>query len=192
MYSLLLLSLSALGISFFITPLVRNTFLRLGVVDAPDGGRKLHTSPIPRIGGVAVAISYAAAFGVLLASPLRGADPLRDGFDMVVRLLPATFLIFFLGVMDDLFSVRPLTKFAVQVSAALLAYWAGIRWIYSGTLPFDNAWWSLPLTLFWIVLCTNAFNLIDGVDGLASGVGLFDNKISGSVWLDDVQCVVNG
>ncbi len=173
MYSLLLLSLSALGISFLITPLVRNTFLRLGVVDAPDGGRKLHASPIPRIGGIAVAISYTAAFGVLLASPLRGADPLRGGFDMVLHLLPATFLIFFLGVMDDLFSVRPFTKFAVQVCAALLAYWAGVRWIYSGTLPFDNVWWSLPLTLFWIVLCTNAFNLIDGVDGLASGVGLF-------------------
>lgn len=173
MYSLMLLSLSALGISFLITPLIRNTFLRLGVVDAPDGGRKLHTSPIPRIGGIAVAISYAAAFGVLLASPLRGADPLRDGFEMVLHLLPATFLIFFLGVMDDLFSVRPVMKFTVQLCAALLAYWAGVRWIYNGTLPFDNVWWSLPLTLFWIVLCTNAFNLIDGVDGLASGVGLF-------------------
>jgi UDP-GlcNAc:undecaprenyl-phosphate GlcNAc-1-phosphate transferase len=162
-----------LGISFLITPLVRNTFLRLGVVDAPDGGRKLHASPIPRIGGVAVAISYAAAFGVLLLSPLRGAAPLRGGFDMVLHLLPATVLIFFLGVVDDLFPVRPVTKFAVQVCAALLAYWGGVRWIYDGALPFDNAWWSLPLTLFWIVLCTNAFNLIDGVDGLASGVGLF-------------------
>ena len=109
MYTLMLLALSALVISFLITPLVRNTFLRLGVLDSPDGGHKLHASPIPHIGGVAVAISYAAAFGILLISPLRGAEPLRDGFDMVLRLLPATGLIFFLGIVDDLFSVRPAT-----------------------------------------------------------------------------------
>ena len=173
MYTLMLLALSALVISFLITPLVRNTFLRLGVLDSPDGGHKLHASPIPHIGGVAVAISYAAAFGILLISPLRGAEPLRDGFDMVLRLLPATGLIFFLGIVDDLFSVRRATKFAVQICAALLAYWGGVRLVSIGAVPFDDIWWSLPLTLFWIVLCTNAFNLIDGVDGLASGIGLF-------------------
>jgi UDP-GlcNAc:undecaprenyl-phosphate GlcNAc-1-phosphate transferase len=61
----------------------------------------------------------------------------------------------------------------VQGCAGLVAYWAGVRVLSVGGVGVGEVWWSLPLTVFWLVLCTNALNLIDGVDGLASGVGVF-------------------
>src|SRR5207247_1602256 len=81
-------------------------------------------------------------------------------------------VIFATGLLDDLFGLSPWQKIFGQVGAAGLAYWAGVRVL--GVAGFSaHGWWSIPLTVLWLVGCANAFNLIDGVDGLAAGVGLF-------------------
>jgi UDP-GlcNAc:undecaprenyl-phosphate GlcNAc-1-phosphate transferase len=89
-----------------------------------------------------------------------------------VKVFPAAALIFAVGLLDDLVGLRPSQKLVGQLIAAGWAYWCGVRVIGAISYTTDN-WLALPLTLFWLVLCTNAFNLIDGVDGLATGVALF-------------------
>lgn len=178
-----MITLAVLGIVSFLialltTPLTRDYFLHAGFVDPPDGVRKLHARPIPRVGGIPIAAAYVAAFAVLLISPLHGGAQLSDALDMVWRLLPCVGLMFFIGLVDDLVELRPSAKLVGQVCAALMAYWAGVRIVAVGTRSFEELWWSLPITVFWLVLCTNAFNLIDGMDGLASGVGLFATATS--------------
>ena len=76
------------------------------------------------------------------------------------------------GLLDDLKGLSPWQKLFGQTAAAVLAYFAGIHVLGIGSWSADG-WWSLPLTVLWLVACANAFNLIDGVDGLAAGIGLF-------------------
>jgi UDP-GlcNAc:undecaprenyl-phosphate GlcNAc-1-phosphate transferase len=172
MYSLLFLIVSSFVFSLFLTPIARNLAHRWGFVDHPDQGRKLHTVPIPRVGGIAIVASYLLAFGALMVSGLQAARIVHGGLPLAVRLLPAAGLIFGIGVLDDVFTLKAGPKFAVQILAAGLAFFAGVRVHGFGGYQVGE-WWSLPATVFWLVLCTNAVNLIDGVDGLAAGVGLF-------------------
>ena len=170
MYSILLLAISSFLICLTLTPLVRTWFTNQGMLDRPDSKRKVHTSPLPRVGGVAIAISYLGASAILLLSPLNGKNTVHLRF--VWDLMPASAVIFATGLIDDLFGLRPWQKLAGQIAGAGLAYWAGVRVL--GIVGFPTlGWWGLPLTVLWLVACANAFNLIDGVDGLAAGVGLF-------------------
>jgi UDP-GlcNAc:undecaprenyl-phosphate GlcNAc-1-phosphate transferase len=91
---------------------------------------------------------------------------------LVWKLVPAAGLVFITGLVDDLIDLNAWQKVIGQLAAATLAFHAGVRVISieGQALP---SWCSLPLTVIWLVGCTNAFNLIDGIDGLASGVGLF-------------------
>ena len=171
MYSLLLAGLSAFILSFFLTPLLRNLALRIGCVDRPDHLRKLHTHPVPRVGGVPIFIACVATWGMLLLSPLQGAHIARGALPLAWKLLPSFLLVFAVGLCDDLFGLRPWHKLLAEFIAAVLACWAGVHATF-GSHPLD-VWWTIPLTVIWLVGCANAFNLIDGVDGLAAGVGLF-------------------
>jgi len=171
MYSLLLLGSASLVLSLLLTPLFRNLFARLGWVDRPDGARKLHTRPVPRLGGVPLALSIAAATGILMLSPLQGRGVVSGFLPLVFRLAPAALLIFCTGVADDLFGLRPWQKLAGQLAAAGVAWGCGLHISFRGVQP--QGWWSAVVTVGWLVICTNAFNLIDGMDGLAAGVGLF-------------------
>ena len=81
-------------------------------------------------------------------------------------------MIFATGIIDDLFGLKPWQKLIGQFGGATLAYFAGIRvLIVVGVATQD--WWSYPATILWLLVCTNAFNLVDGMDGLAGGIGLF-------------------
>jgi UDP-GlcNAc:undecaprenyl-phosphate GlcNAc-1-phosphate transferase len=173
MYSILLLAIVSFAAALILTPWIRNIFRNRGLVDSPDGERKVHGADIPRVGGIAVASAYILAFLVLLASPLSGARTVVAGMGVVTQLMPAGVMIFAVGLWDDLFGMKPLHKLTGQIAAAGLAYLGGVQIHSIQGHALEEWWWSLPLTLFWLVLCTNAFNLIDGVDGLASGVGLF-------------------
>ena len=166
----LLLGVSSFFLSLVLTPLSRNLFRRLGVFDQPGEGRKIHPTPIPRIGGIPLLLSLAISFSLLPALPSRFAP--GPQILLVWRLLPAVLLVFLVGILDDLFRLRPWQKLIGQLAAAGWAYWVGVRVFGVAGYSTEN-WWSLPVTLFWLVLCTNAFNLIDGVDGLAAGLGLF-------------------
>jgi UDP-GlcNAc:undecaprenyl-phosphate GlcNAc-1-phosphate transferase len=139
------------------------------VVDQPDAARKIHRYPIPRVGGLAIAISYLVAY--VLVRPEEG-SPLAQQLSLVWRLLPGAALAFGIGLLDDLFNLRAWIKLLGQVAAAGLACVGGVRILSIGGTPTD-AWWNVPLTILWLLACMNAFNLVDGLDGLAVGVGLF-------------------
>lgn len=172
MYSLLFLGLISFLLSFVLTPLVRNRFRQWGVVDRPDRECKHHDHPVPRVGGIPLIVAYLCSFGLLALTPLSAGNIVAGALPFALRLLPAVLIVFATGLLDDLVSLKPWYKLAGQVAAAGAAYWAGVHVQAFGGHHFA-AWWSLPLTLLWLVFCTNAVNLIDGVDVLAAGVGLF-------------------
>jgi UDP-GlcNAc:undecaprenyl-phosphate/decaprenyl-phosphate GlcNAc-1-phosphate transferase len=172
MYSLVFLAASSLMICFALTPLCRDLFQRAGLLDHPDQFRKTHARPIPRTGGIPIAIAYLGSFALLLLSPLSASSVLSQHLPLVWKLLPAAGVIFATGLIDDLIGLESWQKLAGQVAAALCAYWGGVQVLRIAGYSTEN-WWSVPLTVGWLVACTNAFNLIDGVDGLAAGLGLF-------------------
>jgi UDP-GlcNAc:undecaprenyl-phosphate/decaprenyl-phosphate GlcNAc-1-phosphate transferase len=171
MYSLVILTITALLLSVALTPLARNWSIRLGLVDRPDGGRKVHNGAMPRTGGVPILVSYAGAYAILLVLPLHAGGLLLRQSSIIWSLLPPVAIIFLTGLLDDWLNLRPWHKLAGEFAAAVWAWEAGVRILgLAGMTP--TPWWSLLLTVAWLILCSNAFNLIDGVDGLATGVGI--------------------
>lgn len=173
MYSILFLAVVSFVVALLLTPVVRDVFRRGGLVDAPTGGRKIHKEAIPRVGGIAIAIGYLVAFSGLLLLRFNGGAAVWHELSQVIRLLPAMGLMFAIGLYDDIKGLKAWPKFGLQFAAAGLAYWGGVRVLALHGHGLTSWWWSVPVTVFWLVFCTNAFNLIDGVDGLATGVGLF-------------------
>ena len=172
MYSLAFLALCSFAIALLLTPLFRNWAIRLGLVDAPGDPRKIHERPIPRIGGVSIVVTYLAAFGLLFVLPLHAGRVLSAELILVVKLLPAALIVFAIGLADDLVHLKPWQKLAGQCLAAVVAYCCGVQIGNLGAFPIGH-WLAFPITILWLIGCANAFNLIDGMDGLASGVGLF-------------------
>jgi UDP-GlcNAc:undecaprenyl-phosphate GlcNAc-1-phosphate transferase len=164
-------------IALFVTPLVRCKATEWGAIASPDDGRHIHTRPTPRLGGAAI---FAAFIVTLLCVPFLG-NMVSDSFQsnlprLAALLLPATF-IFLFGVYDDFRGANAPVKLIFQTAAAAMVYAAGFR-IENLSSPFGGHWHlpfllSLPLTVLWIVVLTNAFNLIDGIDGLAAGASVF-------------------
>lgn len=169
MYSLITLAVSSFLLALLLTPLVRNYSVRRGWVDTPDA-RKVHGAGIPRTGGVAVVAAFVGSFGILLLLGLQGGRLVDLG--LVGRLAPAVGVIFAVGLIDDLKGMTAWQKLAGQLLAAVVAFESGVQvhgvggWVLPGYM-------ELPATLAWLVLVTNAVNLIDGMDGLATGVALF-------------------
>ena len=155
MIHLLAVFLIAFVLSLTLTPLCRDLALRYGWVDQPDHARKIHSRPIPRVGGIPILIAC-----------LLSAHAAETRI-----LLPSLLAIFLIGLADDLVGLAPWHKLAGQLAAAALACSAGVRMNNLAGHPLP-AWCAVPLTVFWLVACTNAVNLIDGVDGLAAGIGL--------------------
>lgn len=167
MKELFWLALKAFLACLVLTPIFRDIFRSYGIVDQPDRRRKVHAHPIPRVGGIPIFISYAIAL-----YPFTHTPPALAGYlPLIQKLAPAATLIFATGLLDDLIGLKPWQKLIGQVGAAGLAYWAGVR-VLNVAGASAGQWWALPLTLFWLIACTNAFNLVDGLDGLAAGMGL--------------------
>ncbi|MEJ2705536.1 MAG: MraY family glycosyltransferase, partial [Sedimentisphaerales bacterium] len=145
---------------------------RLQIVDMP-GVRKIHSQPVPRIGGVAIFVSMIGlVIPVLLLHNFIG-QTFRLLQFKIVTMLGAGALMFLVGLVDDIRGLRVRTKLAAQLAAALLVCAAGIRIesipiTSSYTLQFG--WFSWLFTLVWIIGITNAINLSDGLDGLAAGI----------------------
>ena len=171
MYSLLTLFLVAFVIALTVTPLCRDLALRWKLLDHPGDLRKIHSRPIPRIGGVPIVLAYLASFGLVWAAGFHAAAQLQEHLPFILKLLPSAALIFAVGLADDLIGLRPWQKLAGQFVAAVMAVSAGAR--LTGFVGYElPMYWAVPLSVLWLVGFANAFNLIDGVDGLAAGVGL--------------------
>jgi UDP-GlcNAc:undecaprenyl-phosphate GlcNAc-1-phosphate transferase len=171
MQTLIGISIVSFFITLLLTPLVRNAFLKYNLVDEPDGGRKLHQRAVPRIGGIPIAIAYVAPYVLLLLVSSSGSD-LFATMPLIVPLILSAGVVFLTGLLDDVIGLAPWQKLAGQLLAGVGAYASGVR--ISSIAGYAVAdWLSLPLTLVWLVMCSNAFNLIDGLDGLAAGMGFF-------------------
>lgn len=169
-YLALLAAGTLLGLLF--TPAVTFASTALGLVDAP-GGRKTHTIAVPRIGGLAVAFaSTLAVLIVVLLLPTLGID--APDFETVKPILLGTMLVFGIGLLDDFTTLPVWPKLAVQTLAAITVVVSGllIERLTIGAWTLQLGMLSYPVTLAWIIGLTNAFNLIDGVDGLAAGVAV--------------------
>jgi UDP-GlcNAc:undecaprenyl-phosphate GlcNAc-1-phosphate transferase len=152
-------------IAVILTPIIRDIFRSFNVVDRP-GKRKVHAHPLPRVGGVAIAIAYGVSLISFAGSRLPAAEA-----DPALRLLPAAALVFLTGLLDDIFSLKPIVKVLGLTAAACVAYFSGIRMGGLAEQPL-GMWLELPLTVLWLVATSNALNLIDGLDGLCAGMGL--------------------
>jgi UDP-GlcNAc:undecaprenyl-phosphate GlcNAc-1-phosphate transferase len=175
MLGLMLLSGFAGVICAALIPLVRALAMRLGAVDEP-GGRRVHLGSVARLGGLAVfgGFAIAAIAGALFGHEVI-ASPIAHPIDVPLVGL-GVLIVLAIGVVDDIGGVRPWPKLAAHVAAALCVVTAGVQ-IGGFTNPLTGELLELgsfggAVTLLWVVGITNAFNLIDGLDGLASGVAL--------------------
>jgi UDP-GlcNAc:undecaprenyl-phosphate GlcNAc-1-phosphate transferase len=164
----LMLFVMSMVLAFGITPPVIAIARKLGAMDHP-GPRRIHDAPVPRLGGLAMAISVLAVcwLAYRIPGPLRGMDQ-RPLFAFTVASIP----ILILGVIDDLKGAAPLVKLAFQAVAAVIltGFGLGVPVIslpFGGGLP--TGLFNVPLTIGWVLIVINAINLVDGLDGLAAG-----------------------
>jgi UDP-GlcNAc:undecaprenyl-phosphate GlcNAc-1-phosphate transferase len=158
----------SLTLSQFLVPLTRWLFLKLGKLDHPDG-RKMHTVAVPRSGGLAVISAYLIAVAIFTQLPAGGTYVFDRYGDFLLRLLPAIGMVFVTGFFDDWLDLLPKYKLTGQFLASGFAYLAGVR-LFDAPPGFE--WLAFAATAFWLILCSNAFNLTDGTDGLAGTLGV--------------------
>ena len=164
-WKMLLGPIAAFVLCFLMTPQVKRFAENVGAIDEPNE-RRINIHPIPRMGGLAI------FFGFVVSSLL-----VVNMSTTVMGLLLGAVIIAVMGALDDILTLNPWIKLAGQIMAALVAIRCGIVFDVISNPGFLDAgttinigWLSVPLTVLWIVLCTNAVNLIDGLDGLAVGV----------------------
>jgi UDP-GlcNAc:undecaprenyl-phosphate GlcNAc-1-phosphate transferase len=166
---LLVLFVSA-AVTYLVSGLCRRIALRTGAL-AKVRDRDVHTIEMPYFGGVAMLAGVAAAILIAWRLPfLGGQATMREDSRAV---LVAAAVICLVGVLDDLFELPPLAKFAGQILAAGIAVALGVKMLWiplPGQIVALNASASVAITVFFIVLCSNAVNFVDGLDGLATGV----------------------
>ena len=180
LYSYLACFLSSLALSLVLTRCVRNFAVARGWVVPPELSRHVHSQPIPRLGGVAIFVTVMSVLGASFLVPKWLGFTSRFPMGTALGILGPAILVFLLGLYDDMRSMGPYAKFGIQSLAALLLYAQGF-----GIQHFDlllrghvlGGFLGLPLTIFWVLLITNAFNLIDGLDGLAAGSALFSTLV---------------
>ncbi len=153
-------------VCFLSTPLVKSLAYKIGAIDVPKDDRRMHKVPIPRLGGLAIFLSFLLA--VLVFADI---DRQMQG------ILLGAVVIVIVGVLDDIMALRALPKLIAQIVAAGIAAYHGcvIQFVsnpnvFSESTYVNLGWVSVPLTIIWIVAITNAVNFIDGLDGLAVGV----------------------
>ena len=174
MKSILGIALLAMILSMLLTPLVKRAALWLGLVDQPDK-RKVHRIPMPRVGGVAIFLGCIFAF---LPAVVMHSDVLDMAFldPRVKYLICGGVMMFGLGFVDDIWGLKARFKLGVQAVSALILFMGGIKIAglgIKGVASFPLGWTALPISVFWVLIVVNAVNLIDGLDGLAAGVGVF-------------------
>jgi UDP-GlcNAc:undecaprenyl-phosphate GlcNAc-1-phosphate transferase len=167
-----LAGLGAFLITLLVTPLAGRLGHRLGLVDTP-GGRRLHAGTVSRIGGLGLfAGFFVVAAALYLFAPLRPEHRLP-----ILGVLAGTLFVCLCGLADDRFQFKSGPQFAMQFCAALIAL-AGTVWIEQVTFPgfpepTEFPWYVTgPLTVLWIMGMMNTVNFLDGLDGLAAGVGV--------------------
>jgi UDP-GlcNAc:undecaprenyl-phosphate GlcNAc-1-phosphate transferase len=186
----LLVFVAALLVSATFTRWVRDFSNARGWASSPNSDRHVHTRPVPRLGGVAIFLTVWCI--VLLAHWLPWHFGTRE-FSLpqfALKMLGPATIIFLLGVLDDFYGVSAYVRFAVQAGAAVLLFCDGFGISRLSLLAgHPHLGWlvGLPLTILWVVWITNAFNLIDGLDGLAAGCAFFSTLVTCVVAASDYE-----
>ena len=160
----------ALSVTLFATPFVQKLAVNIGAVDEPNE-RKIHSTAVPRLGGVGIFLGFSAALIVALIF----AGVMGRGLEMkhMAGILISSLLMLALGVADDMRGLSAWTKLIAQIIIASVVVFFGIEITFVSN-PFNGLFLlgaiGAPLTVIWLVGMTNAINLIDGLDGLAAGV----------------------
>lgn len=150
-------------VTLLVTPLVKRIAIRIGAIDRPNE-RKVHQRLMPRLGGLAIYLGVIASVWWMM-----------DDYREILAIFLAATIVVITGILDDKYEIRPLYKLFGQVIAALIVVYFGVQMQFIH-LPFDEGdilnfgVLSIPISILWIVGVTNAINLMDGLDGLASGV----------------------
>ncbi len=154
--SIILIALSALLLAVGVTPLMRQVALRLGVTDEPNA-RKVHTNPVPLLGGAAIYIAFIVALLIF-------AD--KRYVPQVVGIFVGASLVSLMGVVDDRWGLGSYVKLVGQILAALILVFSGVQ------IQIFHSWLDIALTVVWVVGITNAMNLLDNMDGLSGGIAM--------------------
>jgi UDP-GlcNAc:undecaprenyl-phosphate GlcNAc-1-phosphate transferase len=150
---------TALGLAWLLTPIMLRYAIRHAALDVPDE-RKAQVSPVPYLGGVAIVIAFALTVLVAgaLAGPSAGRGPLA-------AVLGAGIVLALVGLVDDLRGLGPWFRLAVEAAAGVVVY------VTEPAIDLPGpAWFGMAVTVLWVVGVTNAFNLLDNMDGLSAGV----------------------
>ena len=167
----------ALLLSLYVTPLVKKAALQFGIIDKPDGKLKQHKTPVAYLGGLAIYISFLISLALTFS------------FDQeVLGLLLAGTIIVVLGLIDDFGVLSPVVKLFGQSIAIFVLIRSGIYI----KLEFMPWYVSFPLSFLWLIGITNAFNIIDVMDGLSTGVALICSLVLFvvGIWNDRITIAI--
>jgi len=164
-------------VSFSATPIARKVAFKLGAVDIPKDNRRMHRKPIALLGGLAIFCGFLlSVMFTVISSKITGTKWLQS-YKLITGLLAGTSIITLLGFIDDIKPLSAKTRLFFQVIATVVVIFISDIRIERITNPFsavgvtELSWYiSYPLTILWVIGMTNAFNFIDGLDGLAAGV----------------------
>ena len=169
----------AFGVTILVTPLAGRLSRRLGIVDRP-GGRRAHAGDMPRLGGTTLFLAFAIAIGVAAWAGLLTAGYQPNDFARLNGLVIGGLGAFLFGLIDDRFDLSPWPQLVFQLVLSLIAL-ASLLWLERFTLPYFGfvaletyawgVWVYVPLTIFWVMGMITTVNWLDGLDGLAGGVG---------------------
>lgn len=177
MTTILVIFLISLILSLVLTPLAGRLGERFGALDVP-GERKVHTSSIPRCGGLAIVVAFFITLALSALITTGISNKLLLDRETTFFLLGAL-LVFGVGLFDDFHRLGPKVKFLFQVIGASVAFWGGLRIEIFSVFGIDLHFVILSyfVTVFWFVFFINAINLIDGLDGLAAGIAFFTSAV---------------
>ena len=189
MQSLIIIFFIAILSTVVLTPAAARIGRRFGAIDQP-GSRKVHTRPCPRTGGIALYLTFLLIIGLSLFTPLIA--PWFEANTSFLLLLCGLSIVFGIGLLDDFAQLNCILKLVFQCLGASLAYFSGLQidHFYLPNLQLEfGPLLSYSLTIIWFLLFINAVNLIDGLDGLASGITFFAASVMTItlVWRADLQ-----
>lgn len=188
---LVFLSVSSFFLCWGLSFLCIKYFPALGFVDKP---RKLHIhkTPVPSGGGIVIFITFFVIFTFyILFCIINGKSFfLSENLIFIKQIFPPVLLLIIIGLVDDKYEISPLVKFFFQISAASWCYFIGIKisTIFGYQLP---VYLSIIATVLWITAFINSFNMIDGLDGLACGIGFFSFLCMGIIFIISSHFSIN-
>lgn len=172
----------ALYTTLILTPRIRDLAISRGWLDQNQDARKIHKNPVPRLGGIAIYFGF--TIPVVLALFLDTYSPIDlpiADTNAIIKILTVSTAMMAVGLLDDIWQLNAIKKVLLQIALIVALYYWGFRIsALSFTLlgeKLNMGMFSLPITILWFIGVINAFNLIDGLDGLAAGLGIIASVI---------------